>query len=215
MAAEGMWSVGRLSEALRYAQKGYEMDPVNPIRSLFLGCTSMANGLYDEAVLHIDRARELGLYDALVWMCGLHARLEAQEFDAAESWFAESPIDMPNEMSVVQQAYFAARRNPTSQNVRKAVDVITDALDDKNRPRIMNQFAPWMLATMGAVDAAYELYESGTGMAMNLWWLPSLSAYRRDSRFIGVVERFGVPGVWRQFGWPEACQPTGDRFVCE
>ena len=55
----------------------------------------------------------------------------------------------------------------------------------------------------------------GAAFPMREWWLPEFSAFRRDPRFIELVDKVGLPGFWRAYGWPDACRPEGDSFSCE
>jgi TolB-like protein len=216
---EGMMGVGRLQEALRYAELGYELDPMSRLRSVALGHASMINGLYDRAVRLIDQARERGLYDHYIWNIGLQARLEARDFDAAEAWLAERPSDANEETLAADRAYLRARRNPSAGNIEHAAGVIMTAYRGHgDGPRIDGDHAFYLLASMGATDAAYELTDKrldlGAFVDPTDWWLPSTRSFRTDPRFIELAEQLRLPGFWRQYGWPDECRPTGDSFVC-
>jgi len=86
-------------------------------------------------------------------------------------------------------------------------------------PRITGNYAFYLLPSMGAVDAAYELTEKRMEFKAfidtKLWWHSSVSEFRRDSRFIALVEGLKLPAFWRQYGWADACRRAGDSFVCE
>ena len=72
---------------------------------------------------------------------------------------------------------------------------------------------------MGATERAFELTELRIQLGANVdpyaWWLPSLRDFRRDPRFVDIAERLKMTGLWRQIGWPDACEPLNDSFVCE
>lgn len=217
--AEAMISVGRLREALQYAELGYENDPMVPVRSGMLAWASLANGLNERAIRFVDQARELGLFDALIWSWGLFARLEAGDLDAAEAWLIARPTEVNPETIAAEEAYLAARRHPSPENIRHTVDVIMAAYLQEGGPRIDGNYATYLLVSLGAIDAAYEFtdrrLEFGANPVSWLFWLPSQGAFRADPRFTELPEIVRLPGFWRQFGWADACHPVGDSFACE
>ena len=40
------------------------------------------------------------------------------------------------------------------------------------------------------------------------------SRIRSDPRFAEMLKKTGYPGYWREYGWPNGCQPEGDSFSC-
>ena len=76
-------------------------------------------------------------------------------------------------------------------------------------------------------DRVYEILEKkpdffSTFSADYMWFdLPSFKAFRQDSRFAPLLERFGFPVAWNELGWPDICKPnagtdgSNGQFSCE
>jgi TolB-like protein len=40
------------------------------------------------------------------------------------------------------------------------------------------------------------------------------SKIRSDPRFVELLMKTSLEGYWREYGWPNGCQPEGDSFIC-
>ena len=71
----------------------------------------------------------------------------------------------------------------------------------------------------GKVDDAYRLANMyGNRDRTGYWsflWLPDMVAFRQDPRFAELVTELGLMDYWREHGWPDVCQQTGDSLICE
>ncbi|MGI8957566.1 MAG: hypothetical protein ACR2II_11735 [Chthoniobacterales bacterium] len=46
-------------------------------------------------------------------------------------------------------------------------------------------------------------------------WTPPLSPLRNNPRFLQMLRALKLPEYWRAAGWPDFCQPKGDKdFEC-
>ncbi|MCG8432757.1 MAG: hypothetical protein MJA83_01850, partial [Gammaproteobacteria bacterium] len=46
-------------------------------------------------------------------------------------------------------------------------------------------------------------------------WYEEAAGIRRDPRFADLAEQLGFVEAWREFGWPDYCEPTdGTDFQC-
>jgi hypothetical protein len=45
-------------------------------------------------------------------------------------------------------------------------------------------------------------------------WSPEAAPLRADPRFRSWVDSMGLDDAWRETGWPAACQPVGESFIC-
>jgi hypothetical protein len=72
-------------------------------------------------------------------------------------------------------------------------------------------------AYYGDVQLAFEQLNAIAHGAVDegLLWRPVLSDVRKLPGFKDLVAREGLVDYWREYGWPELCQPTtADDFEC-
>ncbi|MEE8308632.1 MAG: hypothetical protein V3R81_15295, partial [Gammaproteobacteria bacterium] len=48
-----------------------------------------------------------------------------------------------------------------------------------------------------------------------MYWQPNVAPFRQDPRFADLLTGWGLLDYWREYGWPDACQPKGDSVICE
>jgi len=71
------------------------------------------------------------------------------------------------------------------------------------------------------IDEAYEV----ATMALDLdgynrnnfewyFWQSDMALFRQDPRFAALVTELGMVDYWREYGWPDVCQPAGDSVIC-
>ena len=207
---EGMGDLGRLEDSREFAQRLYEVNPVSPTSSSAIGWANVVLGNLGTARRFCQRAFDQGMGTR----CSLFASLEGNDFDAARDWFEQGIPEDAEASRRMMQLYLAARRNPTDANTQAALVAIDEVLWDKE-----SSTAFYYYATLGDLGRAFATlnarYDRGELVATDLWWLPSLSAFRRDPRFAGVAERAGMIDFWRAFGWADSCRPEGSGIACE
>ena len=75
------------------------------------------------------------------------------------------------------------------------------------------------MPAVGRIDDAYRVVSTDLDLlppnALWVVWQPDMATFRQDPRFAGLVTELGLLDYWRENGWPDACQPAGDSFVCE
>ena len=76
-------------------------------------------------------------------------------------------------------------------------------------------------------DRVYEILDNKHNFFISfsadfMWYdLPSFKAFRQDPRFAPMLDRFGLPKVWNELGWPDICIPnagtdgSNGQFSCE
>jgi tetratricopeptide (TPR) repeat protein len=79
----------------------------------------------------------------------------------------------------------------------------------------------WVYRHVGAPERVLEYYESNLKagyfqpISSTWFWHPSYAPVRKTERFKAFARAIGLVDVWRQRGWPAACQPMGsDDFRC-
>lgn len=77
---------------------------------------------------------------------------------------------------------------------------------------------------LGELDDAYRyanrilddyLRQGVVGYAWGVLWIPEMSPFRRDPRFIRLVTRLHLPDIWRVQGPPDLCRRQGESFDCQ
>jgi len=113
------------------------------------------------------------------------------------------------------EVYLPARLN--GENLAEARALI-EALNLENQYN--DQFSVFMLAALGANDAALDiLFENADiedDIIKNAWLWPHFDGVRKSPRFKELLEHYGLPNAWRQTEWPKFCHAVGeDDFACE
>ena len=68
--------------------------------------------------------------------------------------------------------------------------------------------------SLAALRRAVPHAPSGHGI-WSFVWLPLMQPVRAHPEFETLVRASGLPGYWREAGWPEHCRPLGDDgFEC-
>ena len=47
------------------------------------------------------------------------------------------------------------------------------------------------------------------------FWRSDMAPFRQDPRFAAFVTELGMVDYWREYGWPDVCQPAGDSVICK
>ena len=212
--AEAMLLMGRLQDALRFAERLHEVNPVSLLGGYWVGSSHLMLGNFGAAARFCDRAWQQSHVRGPI-KCSVLARIELQDFDGASAWVAEIGGQAVSAWTGVTGAYLEARRSTSADATPRAVDTIAAAVD---AGELSANDAFYYYATLGDLDRAFAALDArldrGQWVDSRLWWLPSLAAFRQDPRFPPLAEREGAAEVWRAHGWPDACRPQADRFTC-
>ena len=47
------------------------------------------------------------------------------------------------------------------------------------------------------------------------FWSSNMAPFRQDPRFAALVTEMKMLDYWREYGWPDDCQPAGDSVICK
>ena len=209
---EAMLDMGRSRDALQFAQRLHEINPVMTTSSYAVGWANLTLGNLEVAERFCDSVYDPKSYPLA--RCSLILRLERGDFDAASALLQQ--IRGPDVESGPGDLYFDARRGPSPENTQLAIDAIDVAVETR---QLSSNLAFYWYATLGDLDSAFnthnDLLDRGRWFDTALWWLPSMSSFRQDPRFVPLAERAGLVDFWRAHGWADACRDQGDGVFCE
>ncbi|MCH8958718.1 MAG: hypothetical protein IH835_04585, partial [Proteobacteria bacterium] len=74
-------------------------------------------------------------------------------------------------------------------------------------------------AAFDRIDDAYRLVNLARGSIVgndwDMFWRGDMAAFRQDPRFAELVTEQGLVDYWREYGWPDYCQPMGESLSCQ
>jgi hypothetical protein len=71
---------------------------------------------------------------------------------------------------------------------------------------------------LGRMDEAYSIASTPDAFFANTWfsvWRHDTAEFRKDPRFADLARAAGFIDYWNEYGWPPACEPSGDTIVCQ
>ena len=182
-------SLGRVDEAVKYAKRAWESDPITPIVSSWLGVAYADAGRYEEALEAIRRAREMepnnilpALFESSVlqWdgrdeeaIASLDETLEKFGLDAARS---------PRRAMILARA----GRDREARAILARIDEGSDA----------QAYVACAWGWLGEPDLAFDaLTRAIDRRDVRLWWIKTNSYFdplRDDARFAAALRRMGL-----------------------
>lgn len=189
-----LMSTRRFDEALAMSRQAIELDPLSAVvasnRAMILLCARR----FDEAIAQAGAALELapGGYTTHVYVGSSYAQkgMLAQAITAYRAALAAAPGDPDAAASLGRALAMAGRRD-------EALAILAD-LQQPARPDPGSRYQlAFLLAALGNRDAAFAALEDArTRHETELVFLnvdPLFDQLRRDSRFVGFLDRLGLP----------------------
>ncbi|MDJ0907329.1 MAG: hypothetical protein QNI96_15030 [Woeseiaceae bacterium] len=207
-----LMNTGRARDSLAHIERARSLDPLNGAILGTLGAVKFALGRIDAAVESFESARELGWRDAANAFLGA-VHLYQGEHDVAatcltEGRFAAEPI--PAELI---DTVLAAARAGTLRDGKVGEQILTLRRQESVSARLA-----FRLSALLGLETLFDLDVHTADLSadeIGALWLPPASELRRDDRFPGLIEGFGLPQAWRASTWADACRPDGDSFICD
>lgn len=200
---------GRIREALEEAQKAHDLDPTSPVITGHLANSYLIVGDSDRALEFAQQSDELGLAQDLS-IIRAFAHWRSGNLDEAVAAFEAAPELRARSPGGVRE-WLLATQDPEAAQALLA-EVRQDALQSMSHESALVFFA-----TLGDLDRAFEAAGRLAGdkrLSLALLWGPEMRAMREDPRMEALVKQVGLLDYWRQYGWPDQCQPSGDGFAC-
>ena len=202
--------VGRISEARHVAEKNYGLNPLS-VRSIGnLSFVYQYEGRYEEAIALAEEAKALG--STMPDFAQGGQRMAECNFEV-ECVLDELPPPFQPFKEQLRQI-FTPPAGP--EGVEAAVEMATDLLNE----------SPW---TVNLFNATACWYDHLTPLFFEVWeiaeekdsfwfwpnvWLESCGNVWESEMFPAFVEEMGLVEYWQTKGWPDACRPEGQSFVC-
>jgi TolB-like protein len=193
-------SVADFAGAKASTQALNEKDPLNANTLAFL---LLSYGLLGESRQESETyAKGVTLFDD--WLVG----------NLFEGYFSLARRDFAEVRRIIRSPFVAYLDTPEAgrAEVRR---LASEEGNDSNIARI--DFALWA-AFFGDDELALELLAAALERSrINIYyvWMPLLERARQRPAFNALLRDLGLVDYWREYGWPEICQPTqGDDFAC-
>lgn len=205
-------NMGRVKESLEPIRRAQSLDPLNGAILGTLGGANFALGRIDAAVQCYESARELGWRDAANAFLGI-LHLYRGDVIKAAACLAEGRFAAEAIPDAIAKTVLAAAEAGKLNTGGVGAEVVGAA----QRQDISMQLAFRLCALLGLAELFELDIDAGklSADAVGTLWQPPAKALRQDSRFLELLERFGLPAAWRASHHADACRLVGDRFVCD
>ena len=160
----------------------------------------------DEALVELERtwSLESGTRYFQSWD-GLCAALASRDRDRIRLWLSRI-VEYAND----QHVGFFKTLDSSIDDRRTALDYLRSTFEQR---QFSDPFIAVWAAYLGDADLALDaMLRSPDAYSL---WLPVMEDMRRQPEFKRVVQSLGLDDYWRQYRWPDLCQPVGaGDFEC-
>ena len=202
--------VGRINEARHVAEKNYALNPLS-VRSIKnLSFVYLYEGRTVEAIALAEEAKQLGSTSP-DYAQGTK-RMDDCDFDV-DCVLEELPEPMLPWKDQMRQVFTLPE---TLEDRETSIEVAKGLL--RETPWTVN----WFNASACWYDHLTPLFydtwefskESGVYWYWPNLWLKSCGNVWEAEAFPAFAQEVGLVDYWRAKGWPDACRPEGESFVC-
>jgi TolB-like protein len=208
-------SVGRTRDALEQYLITYQLDPLHVVPNVVLGYIYFSlgdtNNMLKYGAASWDLRSPWGLY-LQAW-----AYLLLKDFDRAIGYAGQSDKQFADiwarETSL--KLFFEAKMDANK------IPLYLDTLTEYETTNNYFWFPLECYVGFDRIDDAYRVVNMARDSASLPpvpWWIlwrHDMAQFRQDPRFADLVTELGLVDYWREYGWPDACQPEGDSVICE
>ena len=220
---------GYLQAGWAERQRAGELDPLSPLIAWHVGYSALVMGRPDVIDAYTAKARENGWEGPEPVALEGGGASERGDMDRAEKLWIKA---FPHRAEQIRMSVKAIRNH----HVDAATADMLATLAPYGPPGIarfavqaMSRDVDGSLATIqGTLDPASLRKADGSGGPVRSsggegigsvlradWWMPESATTRRDPRFAAIMSDIGLVAFWREFGWPDKCQPTASGVRCE
>lgn len=200
--------VGRLSEALAFAQRAVALDPLSHPKRRNLAYLLALTGRQEEARELAESMLTSARQDAL-WRLRMRLAIWSGRWDEASSLLAGDNTALRSNAErtcwriAVQTARGAAR---TAEGLLTCVGANNLPVDVAGRAFVAAR----------DLEGAFTLLARTHSRASEILFAQETAALRRDHRFMPMMRDIGLLQYWRDSGhWPDFCNEPGLPYRCE
>ena len=217
-----LMKAGYLQEALTFAKRRVELEPLSPAANNRLSEVLLAVGRTSEAVAALELADQLGS-TAAKWVIGAMNLVEKRDDIAIthfEAWLQQ--YDYPD-TTWIRELVTGARDPVTGQAyLDSRIPQIVAAMPEEEAYDRQRTLTMWYLA-FGFFDRYFELIlnidlDSTWTDADSLVYAGTIFSrlgFTAHPKYLEVAESLGIVELWELRGPPDFCEKVGGQWVCE
>lgn len=207
--------VGRLQEAVRQADIGFELDPLDPsLMDRYAKALSL-NGQTALAAKVMDQTRTAWPEDPAVGNLRIRSALWTRDYALALAEIDADKKASP-EVRAAMSAVFAALKSGNPQTLAAAAEGLARLADDR---ATLTPFVVSGFAALGrndeALRAAERLIGEHSALAADVLFDPVMAQARNTPAFAALAGRLGLIGYWRATARrPDFCSAPAPPALC-
>jgi TolB-like protein len=205
-------SAGRVRDAIGYLETARALAPLGPELAALLGSAYADAGDTDAAYAEFDRGLAIEPSVTLVIGATLILPLATHDIDELNARLAKLPAQNAPGTLWRSLADLADDRDAALAEIRRRLDASTEETAIN-----IGLLAHWA-NFFGDPDLALEIMRAlplDTPFLPLMLWDPGMAEVRKLPGFKTLVTDLDLVDYWREYGWPDFCQPAGDDFTCE